>query len=693
MIIFSSVSPFWIIPCLFLGLAYAWLLYHKSNSFTQLSRKVLFAIRAITVSIIAFLLLAPLIKTISRSVEKPLIIIAKDNSSSVLLFKDKASYTTALPLALKELVEKLTNDYEVKIFSFGDKLEDGLKTDFSAKRTDFSQLFDELNSRYTNRNVGAVIIASDGLYNRGQNPVYQKLNFNTTVFTIALGDTTPKRDVLVSSVEYNKIAYLGNSFRINATVAAIGYQGQKTRLSVTHAGKVSFVKDVIINSADYRQSFTIDLEADKAGTQQYVVNVQPLSGEITTKNNAQSIFIDVLDSRQKILVLADAPHPDLGAIKQTLENNKNYEVEIELAEKGAGLKLGDYSLIILHQLPSADANNTGIVSKVVASGIPVWYIIGNQTYIDLFNKTQNNVVITNFRNSYNETQPVLQGDFFQFTFSEAAQKQFTDYPPLSSPFAKIELKNQTGTLLTQQIGSVKTEEPLLSFTDNNGVKNGYLFGEGLWRWRLANFQQTGNHEAFNEFLTKTVQYITARDDKRKFRVTQLKKVFDENESIIFNAELYNNSYEPVNDPEVTIILKNKDGKNYNFSFSKSEKAYFLNAGVLPVGEYSYTAKTRLGDKDHQFTGVFIINALNIEELQTTANHQLLYNLAKNNGGEMVTANNIAQLASIITKKETIKTITYEDKQLSELINLKWLFGLILALLSIEWFVRKRNGDY
>lgn len=676
-----------------LGVAYAWLLYRNTNTLNTNLRKFLAVVRALAVAFIAFLLLAPLIKTISRTIEKPLIIIAQDNSSSVLLSKDADKYKNELSKDLDVLAEKLSGKFEVKRYSFGDKVNEGATVDYSAKRTDFGQLFDELNSRYANRNVGAVIVASDGLYNRGPNPSYQKLNFNASVFTVALGDTTPKRDLLISSVEYNKIAYLGNTFRITINIAAFGFPNQKSRLSVANDGKVLSVKDIQLTANDYRQAVSVDLEADKAGTQQYVISVQPLPNEVTTKNNAHRIFIDVLDARQKVLVLADSPHPDLGAIKQSLENNKNYEVTTEIAEKANALKFGDYSLVILHQLPSSDAVSSGVVNKVIASGVPVWFIIGNQTYIDLFNRTQGSAIVNNFRNSYNESQPVLQGDFFQFTLSERAQKQFAGYPPLSSPFAKFSLKSLTGTLLTQQIGTVKTGEPLLSFADNNGLKTGYLFGEGLWRWRLADFQSNGNHEAFNEFLTKTVQYLTAREDKRKFRVTQPKKIFDENEQILFNAELYNDSYEPVNDPEVTVVVKNKEGKNYNFSFSKSDKAYFLNAGVLPVGDYTYTAKTKLGSKEQVFSGVFIINALNVEELQTTADHQLLFNLAKNNGGEMVYPDQLNKLEQLIANKETIKTITFEDKKLDELINLKWLFGLILTLLAIEWFIRKRNGDY
>ncbi|MOA21470.1 hypothetical protein D3C78_1419620 [compost metagenome] len=60
---------------------------------------------------------------------------------------------------------------------------------------------------------------------------------------------------------------------------------------------------------------------------------------------------------------------------------------------------------------------------------------------------------------------------------------------------------------------------------------------------------------------------------------------------------------------------------------------------------------------------------------------------------MVYPDQLNKLEQLIANKETIKTITFEDKKLDELINLKWLFGLIITLLAIEWFIRKRNGDY
>jgi len=59
---------------------------------------------------------------------------------------------------------------------------------------------------------------------------------------------------------------------------------------------------------------------------------------------------------------------------------------------------------------------------------------------------------------------------------------------------------------------------------------------------------------------------------------------------------------------------------------------------------------------------------------------------------MVYPSQISRLADLIRKNENIKTVVYEDKHYSDLIDLKWIFAVILGLLSLEWFMRKREGE-
>ena len=147
-----------------------------------------------------------------------------------------------------------------------------------------------------------------------------------------------------------------------------------------------------------------------------------------------------------------------------------------------------------------------------------------------------------------------------------------------------------------------------------------------------------------------------------------------------------------NTPDVKIDLKNDAGKNYSFLFTRAGQSYQLDAGTLPTGEYSYTASAKNGTRQFTTNGQLTVKALNLESRQSAANFQLLNNIAKQSGGQMLLPSQINKLADLIRKNDNIKTVVYEDKHYSDIIDVKWVFVVVLVLLSLEWFLRKREGE-
>ena len=111
-----------------------------------------------------------------------------------------------------------------------------------------------------------------------------------------------------------------------------------------------------------------------------------------------------------------------------------------------------------------------------------------------------------------------------------------------------------------------------------------------------------------------VQYLTANSNRQRLRVYAAKNVFDEGENVILNAELYNDALELVNTPDIRIELKSRAGKNYSFLFSRNGQSYQLDAGALPVEEYSYSANTKLGNQS--FTAMGQIATIKPRNLET-----------------------------------------------------------------------------
>lgn len=688
-------APKWfILLCLLAGGVYAAVLYFRDKRLSEAPawiKRTMTALRFLVVSVVAFLLLSPLLKMTSREVRKPIIVIAQDESESIIRSKDSTYYKTQYRAQLEKTIAALSEKFEVRTYSFGEKFRESIAYTFGDKETDISTLFGEIETRFSGRNLGAIIIASDGLYNKGFSPVSAASRVKVPVFTIGLGDTTLRRDLVLKNVIHNRIAYLGNTFPLEAVIEAKRCKGAASTLTVSKNGVKLFTQHVAINSDLFSLSVPVQLEAKEAGLQRYRVALSPVDGEVTEANNVIDIYVDVLDGREKILILSAAPHPDVAALKESIEANDNYEVEsFAIADFDQPVK--NYNMVILHSLPSAAEGVERILTDLESGNIPVWYITGAQESYTAFNRLQAGLNITSSGARNNDVEAIPAQNFPLFTLSDKLQGYVPRFPALAVPFGTISAANSSTVLFSQKIGSLKTNYPLWVFGQQGERKTAVLAGEGLWRWKLRDFADHQNHELFNELVSKTVQYLAVKVDKSFFRINA-KTNYPENEPVLLDAEVYNDSYELINEPEVSINIIDATEKRFPFTFSKTGNAYRLNAGRFPAGEYRYEARVKVGQKIFTQNGRFSVSKLIAEMTNTTADHQVLYSLAKQHQGELLQVSQLGELTSRLLAREDIKPVIYNPKRLEDFINLTWLFFVLLGMLTIEWFLRKRYGAY
>ena len=691
--------PTWyIIFCMLLGLGFALVLYYRNRSFRDQSRQlnwILGIIRFITVTLLSMLLLSPLLRSLVTETKKPIVVLAQDQSESI-----KADMDSTALLQYQEEVQNLSNalseKYELKQYAFGDEVREGIDFQFTDKVSNLSNVFSQIYDVYSNQNLGAVILATDGIYNEGSNPAYIGTKLSAPIYTIALGDTTPKRDVIIRRVFHNKIAYLGDRFGIQIDIAAHNCQGSSSVLSIAKMenGKARKLQDlpITINSNDFFSTQEITLNADQPGVQRYRISLTPVANEVTTANNSKDIFIDVLDARQKILILAATPHPDISAIKQSLLKNKNYEVTSDFADQFSK-NLSEFDFVILHQLPSLKNKAATIIQSIQQRKIPHLFVVGTQTDLKAFNQMQSVITINSGGPNTNDVQAAVASNFSLFKIDEKLNTELPKFAPLTAPFGEFKDNANTQVLLYQRIGKIDTKYPLLLFGEQSGQKTGVLCAEGIWKWRLFDYMQNQNHNLFEEVLGKSIQYLSLKNDKRRFRVNIAKNIFNENEEITFDAELYNESYELINGPDISLTITNSEGREFDFTFNKTSNAYSLNAGYFPVGNYTYRSSVMASGQQLTAAGQFSIRPIQLELYETTADHALLKVLGEKHGGDLVYPGQIASIAQLIENKETVKPLIYQTTKTRSIINLKWLFFLFLGLLTIEWFLRRYYGSY
>ncbi len=679
---------YFIFLCLLLGIAYALLLYLRDKRFAdQKSWKVLglSALRFLAVSGISFLLLGPLLKVNNDQVKNPVVILMQDNSESL---KGNESI-------LPELKDKLSADYQTDAFHFSTSVQPELSDSISGVTTNISSVFDFVDETYANQNVGAIVIETDGIFNEGSNPLYQNTGITAPVYFIAKGDTSLKKDIKISQLYHNNIAYLGDKFIVNVDVSAYNFQGSTSTVTLKKTGnspKTVGSQKISINKDKFFSTVSFEVPADESGVIPYQVQVSSQKDEFSLSNNSRKFYVDILDARQKILLYANAPHPDLAALKKSIETNKNYEVEIALAGKNKNALAG-YDLVIFHNLPSAKHKIDADIVQLDALRKPRLFIVGSQTDLTTFNASQDVVKINANTNSSNLVQATNVDGFKLWEQSDQLKVLVSKFPPLTSKFGKFVPSANTETLLSQKIGDLTTDYPLWIVKNQAGKKEAVIGGEGLWNWRLFNYLQSSRFDEFDELLGKTIQYITIKEDKRKFRVTASSNLYQSYDRVVFNAELYNDSYEKINVADAFLKIKNQDGQEFNYTFSRISDYYEFDAGTFPAGSYTYTGSTTYNGKTLTSIGKFSVKDVKLELSNTTADHNLLRNLVEKYGGKLYFEGNATEIADELGKSSSLKPVIYSSVKTESAMNLRWIMFLLIGLLIFEWFMRRMLGNY
>jgi hypothetical protein len=647
------------------------------------------AFRFLAVTILSFLLLSPLLKKSSEIIEKPLILFVQDNSLSITMGGDSLYYRKEYPAALDRLINQLGKKNEVITYSFGEKLNNTFKTSFTEKATDISDVFDEFKSRYANRNIGAMILATDGIYNKGSNPFYAARKLTFPVYTIALGDTLFLKDIILKKAVCNRTAFIGDKFPMEIQIKADKCDGERTEVSVIKNNQILFKKPLSFSGDKVFQKVNLILDAREKGIHHYSVIITPVDNEVNKSNNRFEVFVEVRDTKEKIVLLYQSPHPDITAIRQAIESTMKYELDVKKVNEFSE-QPDKYDLIILYQLPSV--SEITALSRFTSSSTSLLFILGSQTDLSGFNNLKTGLQIITTKNIFSESLASFNQDFSLFTTDKELLESVNNFPPLLTPFGTYQYSPVSEILFYQKMGNVISTVPLALFVQNPGKKTGIITGENLWKWRLADYFQKGNHDSFNGWVNKIVQYLSVKEDRSLFRV-KCNDRFQENEMVEFEAELFNESHEMINQPDVNLTIRDEQDKSYPFLFGKNDKSYYLNAGTFPVGKYDYSASVKVGKNLYQKNGAFVVTQLNLETMNLVADHNLLYLIAKEHDGEMVYPENMDDLVQKLTAREDIKPVIYTQKRFSDLVGNPWVFVVILVLLAAEWFIRKRNGIY
>lgn len=690
---FSDIPLWTLIVWAVIVVALSLLLYRRKSWVKEISRFrrfVLISLRSLGLFLLGLLLLGILIKGIESEVDQPMVITIVDDSQSMLNYADSNSVEDLTKAYLNAVNAKFDLKYNHLTFNLNESIKTVDSLRFKNSKTDIGKALNRVYDNYYGRNIGAVVLLSDGNFNAGTTPLVIAEKFKKTpIYTLTVGDTIQKVDHLVKSIVANEIAFLGNKFPVEVGIEGNKTPNQSIELQLLKDGKLIESKTLSHSQEEYslvKTDFLLD--AKSIGMHEYTVKINALANEFNLDNNTKTFYVEVLDDRSKVLLVAESLNPDAGAIKSALYKENNLELTtVTMSELPQ--ELDAYDLIIWHN-PGVSKDNQGF-ERVVNAGKPMWYIITPQTSRSTISRLELMANINTTGQMDNVSAAFNQG-FNLFKLSPEARKTIDNFPPLKAHYGKVKYSNIGSILAFQRVGAINKQDPLFYFGSRRKTKFAVTYGSGLWSWKLADYQLNQSHNSFNELIRKSVQYLILKENTSRLRIT-LPSIASSDEEYIINASFYNESYEPITEPTIDFELIQPNGESFDYAFLALENEYQLNLGQLPAGRYTWKASTNYNNQSFSKEGTFGVKDLALEKQATKANHQLLMQMAENNNGRFALLSDYSSILDDIDQRKDIVPVAYESSTYNKLIDYIWLLLVIVALFTTEWVIRRYSGAY
>jgi len=661
-----------------LGIAFAVSFYqylYKAKSRSKATLLLAF-LRFLSVFALLLLLINPIIsrKTI-ETIKTPLPIVIDNSASMADLKSDKEAF--ALFEKLKEN-SALNEKFEVQTYQFDADFLPSDSIDFKGKQSNIDAVAKNLKNIYKNQTFPTILI-SDGNQTSGEDYVFG-FNPDNKVFPLVVGDTTTYLDLRVAQLNVNKYAFHKNKYPVEVFLNYAGTKSLNATFKITQGNTVLNEQTVAFSPSKKSATLNVLLPADKVGLQLLKATVSSKESEKNSYNNTKNFAVEVIDQKTAIALIADMSHPDLGAIKRSIETNAQRKVTIVKPNQINDLK--DYNVLILYQPTVAFKS---VFEKNANAKVNTWIITGNDTDFNFLNQNQSQFA---FKMS-SQKEDYLALFETQFNLFALDNIGFEQFPPLENPFGTITANGNLNVLLSSTIRNIPTNQPLLAFSETQGQRSAYLFGENIWKWRADYYLNKKDFVDFDVFLDKTIQFL-ASDNARKSLVVNHERFYNSGEAIEITAQYFNKNYELDEKARLTIAVTNTKTKQVkNFDLLRTSNAFQVNLDGLTAGNYKFTVKEL--NSNASYSGGFEVLDFDIEKQFVNPDWNKLNQLATQTQGKAYLADQTDALVKQLLEDDSYKAVQKTIVKKSPLIDWIWLLVLLAASLASEWFVRKYNG--
>ncbi|ROL58798.1 hypothetical protein D9V86_11510 [Bacteroidetes/Chlorobi group bacterium ChocPot_Mid] len=718
-----GINGSWLLFVLLMLLSIGFSIYNYRRTIPPISERkkvILISLRSIGLGLLLFILFEPIFTMITGKEEPPVLAVLLDNSQSSAMNDASGNRKQVYFKAIDESDFMSFDEKQLDVNLFDGEVKPIIEftknnLNFKGQLTDISLGIREVMRKVDEKNIQAVLLISDGAFNSGANPIYSADIIGKPIFVIGIGDSVEPKDLSIQSILTNDIVYVDNPVPVNVNIKSSGYEAGEIKVELFDNDKIISTQTFNINPD--RQEFTAIFEYNPKveGVRKLTAKVNALTNEITLKNNSKSEYIEVLKNKRKIAIFASAPGPDVSFVRNALLDENGTEVKsfvqknnVEFYEANPTDKdFKETEIFVLIGFPGNNTSQTVMQSirNELEKGKSLFFIASKDLnynnlriiedelpFVTTSTKPMEFLVIPDV-NPNAVSNPLLR------ISGRTEDLQFwNQLPPIFRTETFVSVKPESEVISTMKINNVPLKEPLILTRSVGNKKSVAFLGYGIFRWKLLGFASDNARgkkdtpDLFTLFIQNTAKWLSVDVENKFVNIKTTKKFYNSSEKVEFIGQIYDKSFNPVENANVSVMIKGTGESKELILNSMGNGRYTGEIEGLSEGGYFFSGDAIVnGSKLGSDNGRFSVGELGLEYRNMTMNVPLLRAIAERTGGKFYLPKDANKFLDDLKKAKSFRPLSITEKSELTLWNLPWLIAIAILCLSIEWFLRKRAG--
>jgi uncharacterized membrane protein len=722
-------SKWWFLLVAVVAIAAA--VYFYRNIVKEKRHPALIALRAVTLIVLAFIFLRPVLNVSTVLPQDSYIAVVIDNSASMNI-KDDGVKTRSEEMMKKieetSFFKRLKDKFKVRTYRFdreAERIDEKLdRLTFNGARTRVESATDLLHQELGTVPLTGVVLITDGVDNASQQlseSIGRLESKKVPFYTVGVGSDRITRDAEVVKIVAPREMLKESTAVIDVSYRSHGFSGRKGSLYVRENGVLLKTEEIVMPADGEIAEKSIDVPVKNEGSRIFSFSIQVQDDRIAENNTLDSL-ITIRNDHPQILYIEGEPRWEYKFLRQAVQDDPNIRI--------VSLLRSSQNKFYRQGLENDDQLKDGFPKKkedlyqfkgLIFGSIESTFFSKDQIdmVVDFVSNRGGGFIMTGGRNSFSagryqntpiadilpvqlsqDKTPVLQKLKLLVTDygkthtlmrlssdASANVKQWSELPPLVDFNKTLEAK-VGGIVLARGQPESGSDSPILLAFQRYGRGRAMAFTSATsWHWQMEMDSKDQTHEMF----WKQILRWLVNSSPNPVMVTSDKDTYLPGDTVKIDADIADKSFKRLNNARVTVKVTDPNGTTQTQPLDWSgaqDGLYQTQVSAGSEGTYSIEVQAAQGEQNlGAYRTAFQVKDRPVEFYNASLDSGALKAIAQETGGRYYPLSKIGDIPEDAIYVEG-ETSFVEQK---ELWDLPVLFLLLSLTLAGEWFFRKKKG--